>query len=345
MNKGIAINGRFLCHRPTGMQRYAIEVSRRFGQGADCIRPAAQLMGVKGHAWEQFYLPTATRGRLLWSPNNTGPLAVRRQICTFHDLIPLEHPEWFNRRFASWYGWLLPRLASWTSHIIAISEFTKQRIVELCRVPAARITVIPNGVDARFHPQPAEAIEHARTELALPSAAYLLYVGSLEPRKNLAGLLAAWRRVHQSIPADVWLVVAGAKGKAGVFAQAGLGEAPPRVHFTGYVDDRLLPALYSGALASVYPSLYEGFGLPPLEAMACGTPAITSNTTSLPEATGGAALLVDPRDPGAIADAIEAVTSDGGLRASLRQRGLAWAGQFSWDHCARRTWEVLASHA
>ena len=153
MNR-IALNARFYAHRPTGMQRYAIELFRRFANQLDPLRPAMALRGPAGHLWEQVYLPSAVRGRLLWSPNNTGPLAIARQVCTIHDLIPIDRPEWFNPRFAQWYQWLLPRLARRVQHIIAISEYTKQRVIERLRVPASKITVIPNGVDERFSPRP-----------------------------------------------------------------------------------------------------------------------------------------------------------------------------------------------
>jgi len=153
----IALNARFHSHQPTGMQRYALELSSRFGPHLDSLKPDKPLRGPSGHLWEQLFLPSAVRGRLLWSPNTTGPLAIEKQVCTFHDLIPLDHPEWFNRRFAQWYQWLLPRLAKRVRKIIAISEFTKQRIVELLGVSPEKVAVIPNGVDARFSPRPAEA--------------------------------------------------------------------------------------------------------------------------------------------------------------------------------------------
>ena len=340
----VALNARFYSHRTTGMQRYAIEISRRLRHGLEEIRPAAPLTGAKGHLWEQGYLPVAVGSRLLWSPNNTGPLVVRRQICTFHDLIPLERPDWFSKGFAAWYGWLLPRLARSVPHLIAISEFTKSRIAEICRVPENRITVVPNGVDERFQPATPAAIAAMRTALGIESRDYLVYVGSLEPRKNLRGLLEAWSRIQDS-SGGVELVVAGAKGRSQVFAGAGLSEIPPRVFFTGYVPDEHLPALYSGALGAVYPSLYEGFGLPPLEAMACGTPVITSSTTSLPEVTGKAALLVDPAKISEIAEAMKALIGGGQLREQLRLQGLARAAQFTWDRAAQSTWGVLEAYA
>ncbi|MDQ6706963.1 MAG: glycosyltransferase family 4 protein [Acidobacteriota bacterium] len=340
---GIALNSRFYAHRPTGMQRYALELAARFGGNIQQIRPDRPLKGAAGHLWEQVYLPAALRGRMLWSPNNTGPLAVANQVCTFHDLIPLDRPEWFNPRFAAWCQWLLPRLARKVRRIISVSEFTKQRIVERCGIDASKITVIPNGVDARFHPRPAGEIAAMRESLGIGGAPYLLCVGSVEPRKNLPRLLNAWSSALAKMPEDVQLVVAGAKGAPLVFSNVAVGKLPARVRLTGYVNDQQLPALYSGAMALVYPSLYEGFGLPPLEAMACGVPVITSNGTSLPEVVGDAAVLADPSDIESISEAILRVTRDESLRKAMRAKGLARAERYRWDAVASKTWQVLSN--
>jgi glycosyltransferase involved in cell wall biosynthesis len=337
----IALNARFSVHRPTGMQRYAIELSRRFAEHLDPLAPADRLSGVSGHLWEQVYLPAVVKGRLLWSPNNTGPLAVERQVCTIHDLIPLDHPEWFNKRFASWYAWLLPRLARRVQHIIAVSEFTKTRIMERLKVPAARITVIANGVDAKFFPRSAAEIESMRRALDISAPSYLLSVGSLEPRKNLSRLLEAWGRAQSSVSQGVTLVVAGARGNTKVFGSCDPVAIPPRVQFTGYVSDEHLPSLYSGALALIYPSLYEGFGLPPLEAMACGVPVVTSKGTSLPEVVGDDAILVDPEDVDSIADGIRGVARASGGPDESIQRGVLRASQFTWERAAQQTLRVL----
>ena len=323
------------------MQRYALELSSRFARHLDPLKPSKPLRGPSGHLWEQLFLPSAVRGRLLWSPNTTGPLAVEKQVCTFHDLIPLDHPEWFNRRFAQWYQWLLPRLARRVRRIIAISEFSKQRVIELLGVSPDKVTVIPNGVDARFSPRPEEEIEAARTALGIGSAPYLLCVGSLEPRKNLGRLLAAWRQAQTTAPDDMVLVVAGGSANARVFESVEFGPVPTGVHFTGYVPDEFLPSLYSGAVALVYPSLYEGFGLPPLEAMACGTPVVTSRNTSLPEVVGSAAVLVDPYDVHSIAEGILQVLSSASLRDTLRANGRVQSAPFTWDSAAQRTLDVL----
>jgi glycosyltransferase involved in cell wall biosynthesis len=337
----IALNARFHLHRPTGMQRYALELSRRFADHLDPVRPAMALGGTTGHLWEQLYLPSAVRGRLLWSPNNTGPLVVERQVCTIHDLIPLDHPEWFNRRFGEWYSWLLPRLAKRVRHMIAISDFTKDRIVKRLGVSAEKVTVIPNGVDSRFSPRNAEEIERVRRALGITPAPYLLYVGSLEPRKNLPRLLAAWRTAQSSAPKDVRLIIAGARGSKRVFGALEIKAVPPRTEFIGYVPDEHLPELYSGAVALVYPSLYEGFGLPPLEAMACGTPVVTSDGTSLPEVVGDNAVLVDPHDADSIAEGLVRVLSSPSLRDAMSREGRKRAARFTWEQTAHQTLQLL----
>ena len=337
----IALNARFYSHVPTGMQRYGIEMAERLADMVDVLRPASPLRGAKGHLWEQVYLPPASGNRLLWSPNNTGPLAVARQICTMHDIIPVEHPEWFNARFAAWYRWLLPRLTHRVRHLIAVSQFTKDRLVERFHVNPDKITVVWNGVDAQFRPRTAEEIAEVREALGIRSPRYLLSLGSLEPRKNVRRLLTAWNRLKRELPEDLSLVVVGSKGASLVFQDAGISEIPEGVQFTGYAKQEHLPALYSGALALVYPSLYEGFGLPPLEAMACGTPVIASNTTSLPEITAGAALLVDPLDEDAIGGAILRVIRDEELRRGLSARSLAHASTLTWDASAAATRRVL----
>jgi glycosyltransferase involved in cell wall biosynthesis len=337
----IALNARFYAHKPTGMQRYGIEMANRLAEVLHVVRPSSSLRGATGHLWEQAYLPTASGNRLLWSPNNTGPLAVSRQVCTMHDIIPVEHPEWFNARFAAWYKWLLPRLTRRAQHLIAVSEFTKQRLIECFGISPERITVVWNGIDRQFRPRTDAEIAAMREALGIHSSRYLLSLGSLEPRKNLRRLLATWGRIKSELPEDLSLVVVGAKGAPQVFRDAAIDEIPEGVHFTGYARQEYLPALYSGAMALVYPSLYEGFGLPPLEAMACGTPVITSNTTSLPEVTGGAALLVNPLDEDAIGEAILRLACDPQLRASMSAQSLAHASTLTWDRSAAQTWKVL----
>ena len=333
----VSVNGRFALQRITGVQRYAHELTARLGDELSVVRPRASSHGVRGHLWEQGVLPRMVRGDLLWSPCNTGPLSVRRQVVTIHDCGFHDRGDCFSPRFARWYRWLIPRLAKRARRVITVSEFSRQRLLEFTGVAPERVVVIPNGVGEQFAALPDERVAEVRKRLGLP-ARYALYVGSLEPRKNLLGLLEAWRQ----LPVADWglsLALAGGSGRQ--FQAVDLVNKQPSVVIAGYVSDADLPAVYAGARLFVYPSLYEGFGLPVLEAMACGTPVVCSNTTSLPEVIGDAGVLVDPIDPAEIAAGIRSVIEDPAFAAQLRQRGLERAREYTWDRAARTTWQLL----
>jgi len=303
------------------------------------------LSGVKGHAWEQFVLPFKSGKSLLWSPSNTGPLFVKNQVVTIHDTVPLDHPEWLNPRFANWYRFLVPRLARRAKKIIAVSNFTKARIIETCNVPEDKISVVYNGVDQRFKPAEPEVIERAKQKTGIGSARYILSLGSIEPRKNLARLIQAWRKIENEIPEDIWLVLAGGMGAKRIFENVKLENLPARVLVTGHVEDDLLPALYSGALATAYVSLYEGFGLPALEAMACGCPTMASNANAIEEVVGNAALLINPHQLDEIAEGLLKLIRAEQLRQGLSQKGQQRASQFTWKQAAEKTFEILRKQA
>jgi glycosyltransferase involved in cell wall biosynthesis len=337
----VHVNGRYLAQQVTGQQRYAREIVSRLAGRMDVIAPGGAGQGIRGHLWEQVALPRRVNGGLLWSPSTTGPIAVRRQVVTIHDCAFFDQAHCFSRAFAAWYQFLVPRLARAARRIITVSEFSKQRIVELCRVPAEKVAVVESGVGSQFRPHSAEQIDAARARLSLPKD-YILCVGSLEPRKNLVRLLQAWRHVQPRLD-GLSLVLAGAKSH--VFRDAGLPEPPADVHLVGYLSDDLLPAVYAGARMFVYPSLYEGFGLPVLEAMASGVPVVTSDVTALPEVAGDAAVTVDPLSAESIAEGMERLAGNERLRAALVDRGLARASQFSWERAAKETWHVLEAAA
>lgn len=321
----------------TGVQRYSQELCIRLKGEVETIKPARSLYGIAGHFWEQAILPRRLGKRLLWSPANTGPLTVKHQVLTIHDAATLNHPEWFESKFAIWYRWMLPRLARRVRCLITVSEFSKRRLVANTGIDESRVKVIPNGVNERFYRRCDDDIQKVRKRLRIPTAQYLLCVGSIEPRKNIARLLEAWKCCAHRIPAEVGLVIAGQRGQGHIFAGTTLNEKLPRVHCTGFVNDADLPDLYSGALAMVYPSIYEGFGLPVLEAMAAGTAVIAGKVTALPELIGDAGILVDPYDPTAIARAIELIVLDDSLREQLRQRGIERSRQFTWQQAAAST--------
>ena len=341
----IVVNTRSLTAVLTGVQRYAAELSALFGEKIARISPHRPLQGVTGHLWEQLQLPLLVKGRLLWSPANSGPIMVSRQVVTVHDIAVIDHPEWFNARFAGWYRWMTPRLVRNAAHVIAVSEFTKRRLIEVTSIDESRVSVVPNGVDKRFNPRSRGEVGALRHKLGIPSSSYILSLATLEPRKNLAGQLEAWSRCVAHLPDDVWLVISGAKGKEHVFGSLKLHSVPPRVHFTGYVRDEDLPALYSGAIALLYPSFYEGFGLPVLEAMASGTVPMVSDSTAPQEVAGDAGITVDPHDQDSIASAIVRVIKEGVWREELSHRAVRRSEAFSWDRAADSTWQVLEEAA
>lgn len=341
----LVCNTRSLCGRITGVQRYASELLVRFSNRVHPIRPVRYLPGVHGHMWEQFVLPMRIGKNLLWSPCNSGPLTVSHQVVTVHDVTPIDHPEWMSKRFSQWYGYMIPRLVKRVHRVITDSEYSRERILAVSGVAAEKVVAIPLAADARFRQETAARIQEVTARYGLVPGKYLLSVSSLEPRKNLSRLLKVWSRLLPEIPGDINLVLAGPAGPSAIFGDFELKDIPKRVEFTGYIPDDELPALYSGALGFVYLSLYEGFGLPPLEAMACGTPVLSSQATSLAEVVVGGALTVEPHDDEAISDGLKRLILDDALREKLKSEGLARAKQFSWDNTAERTMQVLQEAA
>ncbi len=335
----ILANARILRMPMAGIPRYLTELISRMKQEVDLVMPRFLEGGLYGHLWEQLILPSKARNRLLWSPANTGPLTVSNQVVTIHDISPLDHPEWFRRSYAGWYRYLIPKLAKRVRKIITVSNFSKERILLHTGVREDKIEVIPLGISGEFFEIDHHAIDAYRQRVGLPEK-YVLTVGSPSPRKNLSTLFVAWEHIYSKIK-DFKLVVAGVSRK--VFSQSGFTKIPQGVSLLGFVEDRDLPLLYAGASIFVFPSVYEGFGLPPLEAMAAGVPVIASNLASIPEVVGNAALLINPYDPAAIGDAILRIVEDDSLRKDLISSGKEHASKFNWDRTAEQTSIVLKS--
>ncbi len=265
------------------------------------------------------------------------PLRGIPTVLTVHDLIFRHLPE-HHKRLNRWYlNATMPLYCRRAAHIIAVSEATRQDLIAAYGVPQEKITVVLEAADPQFKPQPPERVMHVRGVYGLPET-YLLYVGTIEPRKNLTRLLHAWEPLYLAKEAPP-LAIAGKRGWLAEDFYAALEASPARegVLFTGFVADDDLPALYSGAMAFVFPSLYEGFGLPPLEALACGAPVLCSNTSSLPEVVGDAALTMDPTSVEAIREGLRRLSGDTLLRAELREKGLRRAAAFSWERAAQET--------
>ncbi len=259
-----------------------------------------------------------------------------------HDLAAIRFPELFPRSEVWRHRLLLPRAIRGAARVLTVSDTCRDDIVRTYGVPAAHVVVTPNGVSEQF--RRVEGRERAavleRYGFAPP---YLLFVGNIQPRKNLPRLLEAFALLKERERLPHRLVIAGraAWRSAAVFARARELGLEAAVTFTSYVPAADLPALYSGADAFVYPSLFEGFGLPPLEAMQCGTPVVVSARPAFPEILGDAALMVDPTQVADIARGILAVVRDAGLRRTLVARGLARAGRYRWEETARRTLAVF----
>jgi glycosyltransferase involved in cell wall biosynthesis len=343
----VRVNTRFRGRPVTGVERFAGEVTARLGARGDLTlsesHPDKPLAGLKGHAWEQFVLPRRTsRGEVLFSPCNTGPVSVRNQFVVIHDAAVWDHPEGFSRSFRTVYQHLLPRLAKRAAVVATVSRFSRDRLAAPLGLPAESILVLGNAAGPSFTPGEPNTVDPGNEE-----GPVLLCVGSMDPRKNLGRLLRAWLSLQSAgrLPENARLQIAGGanpRNFAAVDRLEGHG-----IEWLGRIDDAELVRRYRAADAFVFPSLYEGFGLPPLEAMACGCPVLLSRAASLPEVGGseeeGAVRYFDPESESEIAAAIEGFLSlPPAFRDGMRRRALARAARFSWDDIAGRIADGIA---
>jgi len=349
----VGFDGRDLLRKRTGVVNNSLHLAReltaghpndflvyvdRPGGAPDELPPAnVPLREIRAPAlaWKHLALPLrlARDGVTVFhSPTGTLPAMVRcRAVVTVHDLFATVEPRWFSRRV----GWQLRftqrRAAHTADRVIAVSETTRRDLIERYDVDAQQICVVYNGVDhRRFRPAEVDPEAVAR-RFGVPHP-FILCVGSLMPWRNAARLARAAARLRYGLlfaGRDIW----GTDPTARLAAEHGWDW----VKFTGYVSDADLPQLYAAASVFAYPSLYEGFGIPPLEAMACGTPVVSSTAGALPEVLGDAALLVDPYDAAALTEALEAAAHDDG---TLRRRGLQRAARYTWQRAAAQTWQV-----
>jgi glycosyltransferase involved in cell wall biosynthesis len=347
------INGKFCAQRMTGVQRYARGLLAALdawlaGAGPKgnwtlllpprAAAPELRAIAVRQvqwhwpgglHAWEQFALPRAARGGRLINLAGSAPAwPLGPQACVMHDAVLFDQPQAYTTVFGAWYRWLFRRLARRATTLITVSAFSRQRLAAALGVPQGRLTVVPGA---------GEHLDRVRADASplgahgLIGRPFVLAVGSRNATKNLAGLFEAWRLLQR---ADVQLVLVGGSN-ARVFGRHVAQAAMAGVTDLGPVDDATLKALYQHALALVVPSLYEGFGLPLLEAMRCDCAVAASTAPALRESGGDAALYFDPASPPAIAQALRRLIEEPALRDDLRKRGRMRAAQFGWDASAR----------
>jgi glycosyltransferase involved in cell wall biosynthesis len=347
----VLINGRFLSQSLSGVQRHALEITRALvARGHDILVAAppdaripdeltpftVRIGGMRGHAWEQRDLASfaGLYTAPLWSPGNTGPIRVTRQLVTLHDLFPFRFPEYHSRAFRFWYRTLHHALALRGVRFAAVSQYTRDEIVNVLGVAPERVAIVPGGVGAQFRPIASSVADRTVLRLGLPRR-YVMTLAVASQRKNLARLVEAWHLVRAA-DQDVQLVLGG-----GTVGRRVSGYALPGrewleahgVHAVDHIPEADLPAVYSAATALVMPSLAEGFGLPALEALCCGTPIVVSANSALVETFGQlGASLIDPYDVRSIACGIMRVLAS---PAAYRPAApAAISRQYAWSESA-----------
>lgn len=316
-----------------GIGRYAHEVLSRFQKGNLEIIKLEKNFSIK-NPLSPLYLAAAIKQKkpdIFWSPGYMPPIKSNVPfVLTIHDLI---HLHFASIAHKAYYNLVLKPLSMRAFKIITISEYSRQEILKWGGYSSEQVVVLPNGVDSKFQPQ---GVKH---DIGAP---YILYIGNRKQHKNLDRLLQAFAK--SGISKNIRLAISGVSDPT-LFNKAkkiGIGN---RLTFLGFIQEEDLPAVYRGAIALALVSLYEGFGLPPLEAMACGTPVLTSNVTSLPEVVGEAGIMVDPYDVEAIADGLRRLVEDYALHKELRRKGLERTQQFTWERTAEHVWQILQEAA
>lgn len=356
----LVLNGRFLGRPVTGVERVALELTRAMRMAlaqrgdrdidvlipsvtplADAVMPlgdpapAVHRLGRRsGHAWEQVDLLRARSDAWLLSLCNVGPMLRRQQAVVIHDTLFIDHPESFSRAFRWWYRLAISALGRRAGAVFTVSEFSKASLERHGLVPVGKAHVLRLGVD---HLQDGMCDTRILQQIGVRPRGYILAIGSLARHKNLAMLIDAFRAAD--LP-DIDLVVAGG-GNSRVFQHAGLGGGD-NIRYTGRISDTALRGLYANAIAFACPSISEGFGLPPLEAMTFGCPVIATTGGAVPEVCGDAAIYADPYDMDAWVSALRRIAEDAALRDFLSLRSKERVSRFTWEGAARQVLDVLA---
>jgi glycosyltransferase involved in cell wall biosynthesis len=299
----------------------------------------------KDKFWEEVHIPMSVEQEkidIFHVPQNGIGLPAKKgclNVVTVHDLIPYIYPETVGKGYLKIFLQEMPRIMAQSDLVITVSEHSKRDIQRIFQLPDDRIAVTYEAPESVYKPiDKTQAKEFVKKTYGIDRP-YVLYIGGFSPRKNVKGLINAFYEIQKDIPEEIALVLVGKEARdfddTSMLVDA--LRLNDRVIFTGFAPVLELPYLYNAAELFIYPSFYEGFGLPPLEAMACGTPTITSNTSSIPEVTGNAALLINPHDMYNLAEAMEKTLNSPELRAKMSADGLAQASKFSWEKCARET--------
>lgn len=323
-----------------GLDAGALGLPARFRVYPSCLPTINPRVRVP---WEQFLAPVLlrrSRAELFHGTLNVVPLFCPvPSVVTVHDLAFIRFPHTFRSYNRTYLDFATRTSVRRAASICAVSEHTRREVVGLLGVKPERVVVTYNAARSHFQPPDLATLEQFRIHQGLPEE-FVLYVGTLEPRKNLTTLLDAYARIGRD--SSVPLIIGGGLGwlYQPFFKHLEALGLRDRVRIVGYIDEEDLPLWYAAATIFVFPSIYEGFGMPPLEAMACGTPVVTSNSTSLPEVVGDAGIMVPPTDADALATAILHLLRNPTLRVELRERGIQRAQMFSWSTTARRTLAV-----
>jgi len=284
---------------------------------------------------------------IFFSPDGFIPLGMSiPKVSMVHDVAYLRYPEHLQPRIRAFYKKWMPRYLAYTDHIITVSEFSKSEIIAGYNVPADKISVVYNGITDVYKPVSEEQKKITRERYS-NSKPYFVYLGAIHPRKNILTLVKAFEQFKSSNPSDHQLVLAGRASwhTEEVFKSIAESKWKDSIHLPGYIATAEATALVASAEAMIYPSLYEGFGLPLVEAMACGVPVICSNVSSLPEVAGNAALLFDPMDAELLAHHMEKMSTDEALRKEMITLGTERSKYFSWDKAATQVYEILGRFA
>lgn len=336
----------------TGVDRFAVEICRQLvlqrpgefqllAPENILYKDIAEELGVKiighteGYLWEQFTLPLYLRRQgspLLLNLCSIAPIFYRNNIITLHDITWIRYPKTFSCRFRIFYNFAVPVLCRRARHIFTVSKFSRDEIASYFSIDSDRITVLYNAVNNKFHP--GNSFNY--------KGKYFLAVSSAKANKNFVKIIKAFQIYDKKKDGSDLLIIGDLKSK--VFRKIGLSDVneSPRIKYLGRVSDEELINYYRGAEAFIFPSLYEGFGLPALEAQACGTPVISSNVSAMPEVLGESAILCNPNDQDAISNAMILITDNNALRQNLIADGLENVKRFSWEESARRCIKILS---